>query len=191
MSSHFPSKWKRAREIHSSLRAKVLIALRDGSVIAKAQKIVINGQDLNVRSSAKITVPEQFGEFASSDFDFRIDWIHQSASVSPPASFNYRKKQTWLVEGLEFKTHDGEPAAVLGQNSLSKPAVTREELLKWLCSFSDELRRPVHEWLNEAKKSFPLHRVARNTVRAALTDCGKTGRKGRPPRNSSRNKTAN
>jgi hypothetical protein len=28
-------------------------------------------------------------------------------------------------------------------------------------------------------------------VRTALTDCGKTGHKGRPPSNSSRNKTAN
>ncbi len=191
MSNHLPKKWKPAREIHSSLRAAVLIALRDGSVIAQAQKMVINGKVHNARSSAKITVPGQFWEFASSDYDFRIDWIHQSASVSPPEHFRYRKKQTWLVEGLEFKTHDGEPAEILGQNRLSKPAVTKEELLKWLCCFSDEERRPVHEWLDEAQKAFPLHRVARNTVRTALTDCGKTGHKGRPPSNSSRNKTAN
>lgn len=191
MRSHLPNKWKPAREIHSSLRADVLIALRDGSVIAQAQKMVINGDVINVSTSSKITVPDQFWEFATSEFDFRIDWIHQSASVSPPESFNYRKKQTWLVEGLEFKTQNSEPAAILGQNRLSKPPVTKEELLKWLRDLSDEVQRPVHEWLDEAKKVFPLHRVARNTLRAALKDCGKAGHKGRPPRNSSRNKTAN
>ena len=191
MSNHLPNKWKPAREIHSSLRAEVLIALRDGTVIAQAQKIVINGDVLNARSSSKIAVPGQFWEFASSDFDFRIDWIHQSASVSPPESFIYRKKQTWLVEGLEFKTHDGEPAAILGQNRLSKPTVSRDELLEWLRSFSNEVRRPAHVWLDEADKAFPLHRVARSTVRVALTDCGKTGHRGRPPRNSYLNKTAN
>ena len=192
MSNHFPNKWKPARAIHRSLRDDFLIALRDGCVIAKAQKLVINEIDLNARNVEKIIVPRQFWEYATSDFDFRMDWIHESASVSPPESFNFTiKKQIWLVEGLDFKTHDGEPAEVLGQNSLGKPALTKEHLLEWLCEFPDSVRKTAPEWLKESEKAFPLHRVVRKTLRAALKECGKTGFRGRPPCRSGNKKTAN
>jgi hypothetical protein len=192
LNNHLPVKWKPARAIHTSLRGEVIIALRDGSVIAHAQVLVINGRDLNARSVKKITVPRQFWEYATSDFDFRLDWIHESGSVSPPASFNYTtKKQIWRVEGLEFKTHDGAPAEFLGQNRLGKPAVTKAHLLEWLCEFPDEVRKPEPEWHNEAKEAFPLHRVARKALRAALMGCGKTGLRGRPPCLSGSEKTAN